>query len=97
MALTENQITSGMKRFVQDNYVGPNKTADLTSDDIYTAIASVDAAMDRVLNTIPGAWGTKAIKQALIDNLPEPFQSASTAAEKASVISVWAMSEAGVI
>lgn len=97
MALTQVQIETALRRYVKDNYSDRTKTATLNTDDIKAAIESIDLGMDTIINTIPVLWGVKSIKVALIDNLPEPFKSNSTAQEKALVFSAWAMKEAGVI
>ena len=68
-------------------------TANLNLDDIKAAVVSIDTAMDIVIRTIPGPWQTKPIKEALIDNLPEPFQTNSTATQKAQALNAWAVVE----
>ena len=70
-------------------------TGNLNVDDLVAAIDSLDTAMDTVINAVPGAWQTKTIKTALIDNLPEPFKSNSTATQKAAALMLWALAEAG--
>ncbi len=97
MAFTSQQIKDAAKEWVKIFHADRTITANLNTDDIEAAIQSIDSAMDTVINSLPGAWGTKTIKQVLIDSLPEPFQSTSGAAQKALVLSVWAMKEAGVI
>lgn len=97
MALTPTQIRQALRQWVKTSYSDRTKVANLNTDDIRAAIESIDSGMDTIISTIPGAWETKSIKQALIDNLPEPFRSKATAEEKALVFSAWAMSEAGVI
>lgn len=95
MALTEQQKHDAARDLGNRIFVAPNKPSHSGTDDLMAAVASIDAAMDTVINTIPAAWGTKTIKQALIDNLPEPFKSASTAEEKALVLALWAKAEVG--
>jgi hypothetical protein len=72
-------------------------TANLNLDDMQAAVTSIDTAMETVINTIPAGWQAKTIKQALIDNLPEPFRSRSTAKQKAEAMEIWAKKEAGVL
>lgn len=72
-------------------------TAHSNLDDLIAAVDSIDVAMDIVINAVPGAWETKTFKQAMIDNLPEPFKTNSTAQEKAAVLALWAMKESDVI
>lgn len=69
-------------------------TANLNLDDLVAAVSSVDTAMDTIINDVPAAWGTKTIKQALLDNLPEPFKTNSTVAQKALALQIWAQIEA---
>ena len=72
-------------------------TANLNLDDLVAVIASIDSGMGRVIGPIPGSWQGKAVGQALIDDLPEPFQSRSTPVQKAQAVAFWAMKEAGAI
>lgn len=97
MSLTTEQRREAGRELAKEIFVKAGVTANLNLDDLLSAIGSFDDGMDTVINTIPGAWGTKTIKQALIDNLPEPFQSNSTGGQKAMAISLWAMKEAGLI
>lgn len=70
-------------------------TADLNLDDLVAAIESFDVAMDTVISTIPALWQPKTIKIALIDNLPEPFKSKSTATQKVAAMGLWMLAEVG--
>ena len=72
-------------------------TVPVGTDALEAAVESINTAMDTVISTIPGAWQSKTIKQALIDNLPQPFKSASTGPEKALAMTAWALAEAGLI
>lgn len=71
-----------------------NKTADLNLDDLMAAVQSIDTLMDAGRNALPVA-GT--IKQGFVANLPEPFQSNSTAQEKALALVVWTLAEVGIL
>lgn len=98
MAMTATQKRDAARRLGSDMFNGGRlATANLGTDDLEAAVESVDAAMDTVFNTVPAAWQAKTIKQALIDNLPEPFQSGSTPAQKALALAAWVMKEAGLI
>ena len=98
MALTATQKRDSARRLGSDLFKGGRlATASLGTDDLEAAVESVDAAMDMVLSTVPAEWQAKTIKQALIDNLPEPFQSGCTPAQKDLALAAWAMKEAGLI
>ncbi len=96
MALTIERKRLAARRFVHSVFkADASVTASVSTDDIDAAINSLDTALATVINDVPAAWGTKTIMRALIDNLPEPFQTESTAAQKAAVLSAWAFAEAG--
>lgn len=95
MALTDAERMEAARALAEEMFSKSNTMAHLNLDQLKAAITSIDTAMGTVINAIPGAWANKTIKQALIDNLPEPFQSASNAQQKAKVLSLWAMKEAG--
>lgn len=97
MSLTTEQRREAGRELAKELFQKTGATATLNLDDILAAIGSLDDAMDTIISTIPGAWQSKTIKQALIDNLPEPFQSASTSQQKALALSLWAMKESGLI
>lgn len=97
MPFTAKELHDASRELGRLIFVSPNVTAHSGTDDLSAAVDSIDQAMDMVINTIPAAWGTKTIKQALIDNLPEPFKSRATASEKALALTVWAMKEVGLI
>lgn len=96
MAQTDAQHLAAARRIATEMFNGGVKaTANLNLDDLKAAIASIDTAMNTVISTIPAGWQAKSIKQALIDNLPEPFQTNSTAAQKALALQIWAEAEVG--
>jgi hypothetical protein len=95
MSLTETQAREAARNLGKKMFA--NATATLDLDDLTAAVASIDTAMETVISSIPGAWSAKTIKQALLDNLPEPFQTTSTGPQKAFVLWIWAAKEAGVI
>ena len=98
MAMTALQKRDSARRLGSDLFNGGLlATVSLGTDDLEAAVGSVDAAMDMVISTVPAEWQAKTIKQAIVDNLPEPFQSGCTPAQKALVLSAWAMKEAGLI
>jgi len=74
-----------------------DQTATMNLDDLTEAIGVVDDVMDRVINTIPSAWGSLTVKEALARALPEPFASKATGAQKAMVVALWAMKEGKVL
>lgn len=76
---------------------GKTATATLNLDDLSAAVESLDAAMATVISSVPGAWQAKTIKAALVDNLPEPFQSTATPSQKALALALWAFAEADVL
>ena len=94
MALTDTQKNQAARNLAKKLF-GGGETANLNLDDLRAAVASLDTAMDTTISAIPGAWQNKTIKQALVDNLPEPFQSNSTAHQKALALMIWALAEVG--
>jgi len=97
MAMTTGQKTDAARKLAKEIFQIAGATAHSDLDDLIAAVGSIDTAMGTVINTVPVPWETKTFKAALIDNLPEPFQTNSTATEKAIVLAIWAMKEAGVI
>ncbi len=95
--MTEQDARELAAAFTQKAYQLDGGTPLVGTQGQRAAFLAVAAAMDTVINTVPAAWGTKTFKQALIDNLPEPFKSNSTGSEKALVLAYWAMREAGAI
>lgn len=96
MALTDQEKRDAAKLLAFEIFQKLSTIAHSDTDNLIAAIGSIDTAMATVINDVPVAWGTKTIKQALIDNLPEPFQANSTAAQKAIALAMWAMEEAGI-
>ncbi len=96
MALTSTEIREAARNLTKRLFT-PDITANLDLDDLDAAVASIDASMETVINTIPAGMATKTVKRAIIDALPEPFQSTSTADQKAVALVVWALKEAGLI
>jgi hypothetical protein len=97
MSMTNQDRKATARELARKIFGEPMVTANLNLDDLTAAVASLDDSMDTILNTLPAAWGTKTVKEALIDALPEPFQSTSTPQQKAMVLSLWAMKESGII
>lgn len=97
MPITDKKKHDSARVLGRRIFVAPSRPSHTGTDGLMDVVEAIDDAMDMVINTIPAALGTKTIKQALIDNLPEPFRSASTAGEKAQAIIVWAEQEAGLI
>ena len=97
MAFDAEQISRVARELASRFYGQGNVTATMNLDDLREAIESIDNSMDTVINTIPGSFQTKTIKQALVDALPQPFQGQSTAAQKAAALALWGFEEAGVI
>jgi len=96
MSLTSAQKTEAARRLALQIFPH-DVTATVNLNDLIAAIGSIDSAMDTVLGSVPAPWLLKTVKQALIDNLPEPFKSNSTAAQKAAALSLWSMKEAGIV
>ncbi len=97
MTLTAAERKEAARELAVKLYVAVQKTAVTNIDDLIAAVGSIDDAMDTTFDNLPAAWGTKTVKQGLIDNLPDPFKSNSSAADKAIAMSIWAMKEAGLI
>lgn len=97
MTLNTQQKQTAANELAKKIFRELNVTAHSDGDDLIATINSLDTAMAMIINTVPAAWETKTFKAALIDNLPEPFQSNSTATQKAMALALWAMAEAGII
>ncbi len=92
MALTAQQRREAARDLAKKVFA--NKTANLNLDDLTAAVGSIDDTMD----LLPGALNAvRTVKRNFVDNLPEPFQSNSTAQEKALALTVWALKETGLI
>ena len=92
MAQTTQQRTDAARELALRFYA--TATANLNHDDLVAAVVAIDNAMD----SLPPVLGqTLTIKQNLAAALPEPFNSNSTAQQKALVLVVWSMKETGVI
>ena len=96
MAFTDDQARK-VAREVAARIYTQSITATMNLDDLKAAINAIDTVMDTVINTIPGPAQTNTIKQGLLSQLPEPFKSETTTAQKALALSLWAFEEAGVL
>jgi hypothetical protein len=73
---------------------GGGITATLNLDDLVAAVGAIDDEMDKLPATLNAGL---TVKQNLVGALPEPFESESTAVQKALALGLWAMKEAGQI
>jgi hypothetical protein len=96
MAQTDTQRLDAARRLA-DHLFPADVVANLNLDDVKAAIGSIDDGMHTIINNIPVGARTNTMLQLLILNLPEPFKSNSTAAQKALALSLWALNEAGLI
>jgi len=95
MALTTEQKQKAATALAQIIFNDGEITAHSDGDVCINVIQSIETAMTTVISTIPGGWQSKTILQAIVDNMPEPFQTASTAQQKADAFKIWADLKAG--
>lgn len=96
MALTDAEVTEAARQMALQFYT-PDVVATMNLDHLKAAIVSIDSSMATVISTIPTAWQSKTIQRGMLDALPEPFQSRSTAEQKAAALGFWAKAEAGAL
>ena len=92
MAQTPTDHRNAARHLAEEMYTTAIATCSL--DDLQAAIGALDAKMDALPGTLNA---TQSLRTNLIQALPEPFKSRSTAAEKALALGLWALQEAGVL
>lgn len=97
MAMTDAEIRAVSGELIRRIYVRPNKTAVMHLGHFIAAVQSIDTAMNATTNQIQNAYPATVLETAIAQNLPEPFKSTATVAEKTLALAVWAMKRGGII
>jgi hypothetical protein len=82
MALTAEQKTRIVKKFIRLSYIAPNQTANANKDDLLAAIDAVDLWTDDNQASYNAA-------------LPAPFKTVATSGQKVSLLSLVTEEKAG--
>jgi len=94
MALSESDLSIAASRLAVEIFVQTGTTAHSSSADLKEAVREIDTTMDK----LPAALNSGlTVKQNFLADLPEPFKSNATNAEKAFALMAWALKETGVI
>lgn len=90
--MTQDAATraAGARSLADTIFEETDATGHSNHDDLVAAIGALDDRMDAVLSTLTQ---TRTVKQTLLDALPEPFKSNSTALEKAHALISWSLNE----